>query len=1566
MASLDRDAEPGAVVAAEPAPRPPVAATPLSMLQQFAGNRAVASLFGAAGGGTEPAPPIVIAPAAAAPVSLDDERFNAGSRAHDLIRAIDSTEHDYRTKGGSLWAPEDAEAERRKVDFSAAVEALKDLTESQVRKVEAEFLAFDKIELRTALFGGGTSGRKAGLTDDQRARLEVLMRGTKAEPFPPAEMERLRAYPPDIAARLIAARERGPQLNQIEAEAIELHELLGKDLNEDRRERVMALHRRHVTEIDAIDAVYARKYGEAAMARDLNLRLKGLQLSRIGHLRIGNTAQADALAIEDKRRQIEKLNNEDAEAQQMPFGYGASVGGYQLIMKQQREEQRRKLTGDITAIIELNKAEALADKNNAGRAPGEVVAERVGAILDQQHGDPGNTVGAELAKTLGKEDAAAIRALGDRWNVVGSANLIEAAAGRLAADEKAGKTKASAIIETMRSFKELARHDLTAEAFNPAIPPERKQELLAGGEAAVTRLGQQYIERYRQAYDRLAAGGRSFDKIVASADDADETLIGELAAHGEASDLAELRHAMGKKDVAKVKDVLKRQKDGAAVKSLIAGYNGLGEGHDLERELFGKTVEGATASAEQAQSNEFMAALGGLVRARDAAQVGELLTRPSDAGEQATWITKGGINEYDVTMAHRGLTGDMREWGDVPETQQLLKRTRDDLEKMNERVATITDPAERERLLREMRRLRATLTGDADAYEKDNARVLAEIQSALSFAVSIALAVAIPGAGPGIAAFLQTTAINIAATVASNFVIKMGDYSLADLKADVLGGALGAGGAKFGEELMGRVASAVLKPTAEATASAAGRAGVSSALSREVGALAGASERVVIEAAEFEVKAAAGGAGRAFAVAGAREVGGFAGGLYAPKVLTGDYGLTMEEVLKALAGTLAGKAAGKYREHADAKKQASGEEQPAQRSPDEEAPARKPEEDGALPAEGGAAPAASFHPEPVPANADVFGPRSPKQMLLDNGIPPASAEGFQQVADALNVVIKVRPTNTASLDVLAAGGLPKPEIIKAKTVNRADLLIGGPPDGLGKVGFFEPAMPSKDVLDVLLPAERQAIDARYAERLAEFQKYREEYSGLAAEGMLKLEGGVIKIADPRTAATPDAPMGQFKDIGGDHDLFQITGPDGQPLNDHVRRGVINQLRSMGINVEHGDHSSWAADSPGTYDAKADAGIRGRHETSEPLVAFVPKSQPREVMAGDAVNGPERVEGPGDRHLSAVEGTALDQMPDRSGSPMITNNGRGRTSQAEAVDMAAHQVAPEMARIREVWEGMSPHKRAEMLIRAVHLQMLERTGVRLPSVKAVDKGNSHFDPTDWHVDLGHPALHKDAPTIAEFAEACEHARHEMEHVLIEFRVIRLEAQGIKRNAAGDIEQRWGVKREAVEAAVRANRDPSVEPLSRADQQVADFRELLHGAGADDYRRVVQEMQAADAALTAAKEAVKVQESPEAKATLDKAQAIYDEANEAYLALPDEMVAWPAGEQVLKAVEQYLDLNARMARARDDLVRLKPILDAAISQKATAEVIKQLTQAQRNAEALIEFATKRFKERGQAVP
>jgi hypothetical protein len=988
------------------------------------------SITAAAGPDAAPsAPPIVTARPATPARALDDEKFNPSTRAHDLLRAINSEQHSFRLKSsGFRGQQEDIEAERREINFPAVVAALDGLTASQVQKVEEVYFEFEKkTTLRQDLFGLGQSGRKADLTPDQQARLQALMHGTKAEP------------------------NAGPALHRLEADAIELHELLSDDLNDARRERVMAIHRRPRSEIEAVDAFYNQHYNVGTIGADLNRRLEGLQRMRLAELRLGNVSQADACAIEDKRRRIEALNKQDESiASSLSSLSIDGTGGYGYLTEQRRKE-KQELTGDIQSIIELNKREVLDDPDNTGRNAGEAVSERLGKILNQQDGEVGNTLGSELTRTLGKEDAAVITAMTDPWNVAGSSNLVQAAAAQLAADERADTTSAKRIMETLRSFRKLARHDLMAKAYDPAVPAEQKQAILREAENAVTRLAQRYIDEYRQAYNKIAAGqGRSYDQIVASADDADEELISNLSyGGGRTSDLGELAHAMAKKDVDAVKAILRRQPNWEKVFELIAGYNKLGEGHDLRKELFGSTYDGAAASAEQAQEGKPYVVGGGLVSGRDAAQVSEQLAKPtanelaSGPAAEAKWITDAGLTEYSVTMAHRGVTGWGRELGDDPETQRLLERTRNDLAAMGKQFEAEQDPAKRERLLTEMRRLRATLTGDADAYEKDNERVLGEIQSALSFAVSIALAVAIPGAGAGLVAFLQTTALNVAANVASNFVIKMGDYGLDDFMADVLGGALGAGGAKFGEELMGRVAAAVFKPAAEATAEAAGKLGVQTALSKEVGSLAAASEKGAIKAEEFELKAAgreaaeaitheAGEAGATAGVkaagteaaaaagsvggkaaaqlpktvweTGARKVGGFWGEIYGPKVLTGDFGLTVDEVLKAFAATAAGKIA-----HRNPSGTA---EEVAPRSGDE--PARSGEE----------------------PSQEQQRPSDEQRRLQEEPGGPAPADGAV---------------------IPAAGGFPA--------------------GGEGRVGFFKPTKPSADALT---PAARKQVEDRFA------------------------------------------------------------------------------------------------------------------------------------------------------------------------------------------------------------------------------------------------------------------------------------------------------------------------------------------------------------------------------------------------------------------------------------------------------------------------------------------------------
>ena len=94
-------------------------------------------------------------------------------------------------------------------------------------------------------------------------------------------------------------------------------------------------------------------------------------------LRDGNTAGADACAIEDKRRQIDELNRQEEQAKSgvlneaagylgLPAG-GSAVPDY---LAQQRAKRKEELTAGIESVIDQNRREALTDPANAGKRAG--------------------------------------------------------------------------------------------------------------------------------------------------------------------------------------------------------------------------------------------------------------------------------------------------------------------------------------------------------------------------------------------------------------------------------------------------------------------------------------------------------------------------------------------------------------------------------------------------------------------------------------------------------------------------------------------------------------------------------------------------------------------------------------------------------------------------------------------------------------------------------------------------------------------------------------------------------------------------------------------------------------------------------------------------------------------------------------------------------------------------------------------------------------------------------------------------------------------------------------------
>ena len=108
----------------------------------------------------------------------------------------------------------------RNVDAAAVMRVLEGLTPAQIDRIKGIYEQQEKTTLENDLFEGGQSKSKTNLKPDQRERIKVLLEGT--------------------------ARGEGGAVsgNRLEADAIELHELLAGGLDENKRERVMALHRR--------------------------------------------------------------------------------------------------------------------------------------------------------------------------------------------------------------------------------------------------------------------------------------------------------------------------------------------------------------------------------------------------------------------------------------------------------------------------------------------------------------------------------------------------------------------------------------------------------------------------------------------------------------------------------------------------------------------------------------------------------------------------------------------------------------------------------------------------------------------------------------------------------------------------------------------------------------------------------------------------------------------------------------------------------------------------------------------------------------------------------------------------------------------------------------------------------------------------------------------------------------------------------------------------------------------------------------------------------------------------
>jgi hypothetical protein len=269
-------------------------------------------------------------------------------------------------------------------------------------------------------------------------------------------------------------------------------------------------------------------------------------------------------------------------------------------------------------------------------------------------------------------------------------------------------------------------------------------------------------------------------------------------------------------------------------------------------------------------------------------------------------------------------------------------------------------------------------------------------------------------------------------------------------------------------------------------------------------------------------------------------------------------------------------------------------------------------------------------------------------------------------------------------------------------------------------------------------------------------------------------------------------------------------------------------------------------------------------------------------------------------------------------------GSGRAAKGQKVSQEAHQMAADLLPLLDTWPGRSDHERAAALVDAI-VDRLLLTGLptRPRSATAIGGVNSRFTVTKWTIEIGHPALRMDNPSLADFAMVCEHARHEVEHALMDFRRIRLEARS--GEDAATLAGRLGIDEAIAERAIQVNADGRYEVIKGTDLE-AQAIEFTASLANPDRERVLATMRKANELLTKAERAAreagprpKVDPEtgrPAYEAKLTAAEQAYEKALKEYMALPDEVLAWRAGQEMQLAV-QHAGLQRRIAQATDRL-------------------------------------------------
>jgi hypothetical protein len=543
--------------------------------------------------------------------------------------------------------------------------------------------------------------------------------------------------------------------------------------DDESRKRIFVMLRRSAAANDLVASFYESQFGktlEAALGKSLDR----LEYERALGLRYGNPDRADAAALEEVDKKLERLGIE-------------GMQGEAVMKPKEFKEKVESTVAEIQEILATVSAEAAAFGGSAASTQA-AIAERLGHILATKvDEDDDDTVGALLAKTLGPERMRVVEGLA-------SGDPVEAAAAQLAQSDAGDDVKVKNVRETIQGLHERAEQDvrrevkekivaMKASGAGPAELAAEGQQLSGWADKEIEERSKSYTDRLRMRIDQIGsteAGHHRFAQIVDSMNDGDKIVVDDLMNEGgKLSPLQTLAFGLAEHDLASVAKLLRGMGPDAR-KSLVAEY-------DAANSMMGFTVAGQVAPKEIEYPGTDQVIH--LPRSDAESEIAELIEAPNPGGDsEIAWTHKWMRDTYERAIQSGGITGELADIGGRKVREML-----DDSVDMSIDAVTEYRKAEtgeqKEAALQKLREARAAITGDKTAYIADTDQIRASIASAVAMVVDIALTILLPET----AGLVSKLATSLIANIGSKVVVLQDQYTFEALKGDIVGSVVGLG-----------------------------------------------------------------------------------------------------------------------------------------------------------------------------------------------------------------------------------------------------------------------------------------------------------------------------------------------------------------------------------------------------------------------------------------------------------------------------------------------------------------------------------------------------------------------------------------------------------------------------------------------------------------------------------------------------------------------------------------------------------------------------------------------------